>query len=137
MKKKIEIKLNYRQVWIVFFVLHNLHLTSQHQWNVHAHRSTTTISFVKYPRPQHIKSQPSTPIDVSLHILPCVPWIPKRGFFSQNPGEGSKYTRSLTPGALWSGLNGFSWKLYLKWGGKRTKMRRVEHFEEFWVQKGL
>uniref|UniRef100_A0A1A9Z608 Uncharacterized protein n=1 Tax=Glossina pallidipes TaxID=7398 RepID=A0A1A9Z608_GLOPL len=56
--------------------------------------------YVTRPRPQHIKSQPSTPMDVSLHCRPCVPWMPKRRFFSQKLGEGSKYTISLIPGAF-------------------------------------
>lgn len=103
----------YKHVCIVFFVRHSLHLTSQHQWNVQEQRSTTITSCVRYPRPQHIKSHPSTPIDVSLHWRPLVPWIPHRGFFTQNPGDGSKYTKSLPPGALWSGMYGFNWKWYL------------------------
>lgn len=37
----------YRHVWIVFFVRHSLHLTSQHQWNVHEQRSTTITSCVR------------------------------------------------------------------------------------------
>ena len=98
---------------MVFFVRHVLHLTSQHQWKVHAQRSTTVTSCVRYPRPQHIRSQPSTPIDVSLHWRPWVPRIPSRRFFSQNPGDCSKYTRSLGVGGLWSGLYGFSENLYL------------------------
>lgn len=39
--------------------------------------------------------------------------MPRRGFRVQNPGDVSKYTRSLLPGGLWSGLYGFNWKLYL------------------------
>lgn len=34
----------YRQVCIVFFVLHNWHLTSQHQWKMQAHLSITFTS---------------------------------------------------------------------------------------------
>ena len=58
-------------------------------------------------------SQPSTPIEVSLHCRPCVPNIPNRRFFSQNPGDCSKYTRSFVVGGLWSALKGFSENLYL------------------------
>lgn len=111
---------------MVFFVRHVLHLTSQHQWKVHAQRSTTVTSCVRYPRPQHIRSQPSTPIDVSLHWRPCVPRIPSRRFFSQNPGDCSKYTRSLGVGGLWSGLYGFSENLYLF---DKNFIRKLENFQ--------
>lgn len=103
----------YRHVWMVFFVRHSLHLTSQHQWNVHEQRSTTMTSCLRKPRPQHINSQPSTPSDVSLHWRPMVPWIPNIGSLVQNAGDISRNTKSLPPGGLWSGLYGVSWKLYL------------------------
>lgn len=117
-------------MWIVFFVRHVLHLTSQHQWKVHAQRSTTVTSCVRYPRPQHIRSHPSTPIDVSLHWRPCVPKIPNRRFFSQNPGDCSKYTRSLGVGGLWSGLYGFSENLYLleKESYYSSSIEKASHF---------
>uniref|UniRef100_A0A182J3E3 Uncharacterized protein n=1 Tax=Anopheles atroparvus TaxID=41427 RepID=A0A182J3E3_ANOAO len=67
-----------------------LHFTSQHQWKVQEQRSTTVTSCVRWPRPQHIRSHPSTPIEVSLHWRPCVPWMPRRGLRSQKPGEGSR-----------------------------------------------
>lgn len=108
----IVISFVYKHVWTTFSVRHSLHLTSQHQWKVQLHRSTTNMVSVRYPRPQHMRSQPSTPILVSLQARPCVPGMPSLGFFSQKPGDDSKYTRSFTPGVLWSGLCGRSWNLY-------------------------
>lgn len=102
----------YKHVCTIFLILHNLHFTSQHQWKVQLHLSETISSSVLYPLPQHMRSQPSTPMDVSLHCLPIVPSIPNLGFFVQNLGESSKYTRSFNPGGLCSGLWGFNWKLY-------------------------
>ncbi len=68
-----------------------------------------------------MRSQPSTPIDVSLHCLEWVPKIPSRGFFSQNPGEVSMYTKSFVVGGLCSGLYGFNWKLYLSETKRKKK----------------
>uniref|UniRef100_A0A182UEV7 Uncharacterized protein n=1 Tax=Anopheles melas TaxID=34690 RepID=A0A182UEV7_9DIPT len=76
-----------RHVWMIFFARQSLHFTSQHQWKVQEQRSTTVTSCVRYPRPQHIRSQPSTPIEVSLHWRPCVPCMPSRGLRSQKPGD--------------------------------------------------
>lgn len=102
----------HKHVWTFFLTLHILHLTSQHHWKVQPHLSTTIISWVLYPRLQHIKSHPSNPMDVSLHTLPVVPRIPSRGFFSQKGGEGSMYTKSMEPGGLCSGLWGSKCDLY-------------------------
>lgn len=53
------------------------------------------------------------PIDDSLQARPRVPSTPSFGLASQNPGDCSKYTRSLVPGAFNSGLYGFRWNPYL------------------------
>lgn len=62
---------------------------------------------------------------MSLHWRPLVPWMPKRAFFVQNPGDCSKYTKSFVPGGLWSGLNGFNWKWYLLKWWKIRKLKKI------------
>lgn len=67
------------QVWTSTVFLHSLHRTAQHQWNLHSHWVTRVTRVVSYPRPQHMISQPSVPLDVLLQTRPAVPREPGLG----------------------------------------------------------
>ena len=69
----------HKHLWRVLVMVQISHVTLQHQWKMQLHLSLAVYCSVTWPRPQHIKSQPSTPIDVSLHSRPFV--------FSQKLGE--------------------------------------------------
>lgn len=66
-------------VWMSTVFLHSLHRTAQHQWNLHSHWVTRVTRVVSYPRPQHMISQPSVPLDVLLQTRPAVPREPGLG----------------------------------------------------------
>lgn len=69
-------------MWTSTVFLHSLHRTAQHQWNLHSHWVTRVTRVVSYPRPQHMISQPSVPLEVLLQTRPAVPREPelrKRG----------------------------------------------------------
>ena len=79
-------------------VRHFWHRTKQHQWNLHRHRSTTTLRRVWKPRPQHISSQPSVPADARLQRRPRVPSDPVLPSCSQKSGDAATKTRSASVG---------------------------------------
>lgn len=86
--------------------IHVLHVTSQHQWNLHLQFTFSRTVRVSYPRPQHKSSHPSTPGEVALHSLPCVPRDPVFLLGLQKSWDSSEYTRSTRPGGLIVGPSG-------------------------------
>jgi hypothetical protein len=66
-------------VWTSTVFLHSLHRTAQHQWNLHSHWVTRVTRVVSYPRPQHMISHPSVPLEVLLQTRPAVPREPESG----------------------------------------------------------
>ena len=75
---------------------HSSHITLQHHKNLQLHLSITVSMVVRQPRPQHMRSQPSTPLLFSLHSLPCVPSEPRVVFLVQKSGDSLRQTRSLS-----------------------------------------
>nr|CAD7445994.1 unnamed protein product [Timema bartmani] len=75
---------------------HLSHTTLQHHTKRHRHFSSTSLTLVWYPRPQHSSLQPSRPKLVRLHRRPRVPMIP------------SLYTKSVLLGCLRSRLTALS-----------------------------
>lgn len=88
------------QVLMIFFSTQIEQVTSQHHLNVHLQLTFSLICLVSYPLPQHRSSQPSTPRDVALQILPNVPNDPVVLLGQQKSGESSEYTRSFLLGGL-------------------------------------
>lgn len=71
------------QVNTSVFSLQVLHLTKQHHWNLQLHCHTRVYWWVLWPRPQHIRLQPSVWGDVWLHRRPLVPALPVAASSSQ------------------------------------------------------
>ena len=63
----------HKHLWRVLVMVQMSHVTLQHQWKIQLHLSLAVYCSVTWPRPQHIKSHPSTPIEVALHSRPLVP----------------------------------------------------------------
>ena len=63
----------HKHLWRVLVIVQMSHVTLQHQWKIQLHLSLAVYCSVTWPRPQHIKSHPSTPIEVALHSRPLVP----------------------------------------------------------------
>lgn len=83
-------------VWTSTVFLHSLHRTAQHQWNLHSHWVTRVTRVVSYPRPQHMISHPSVPLEVLLQTRPAVPREPESG----KRGENQVTFAFDTPGTL-------------------------------------
>uniref|UniRef100_A0A182J8S3 Uncharacterized protein n=1 Tax=Anopheles atroparvus TaxID=41427 RepID=A0A182J8S3_ANOAO len=77
-----------------------LQVTSQHHLKLQLQFRFTSTWLCVWPRLQHIRLQPSTPLEVRLHSRPCVPSEPVFAFGSQKSSESSVYTRSRRVGGL-------------------------------------
>lgn len=71
------------QVWTSTVSSQSWHSTEQHHLNLHSHLVTCLTRVVSYPRPQHITSQPSIPMEDLLHTLPAVPREPETNMKKQ------------------------------------------------------
>ena len=86
---KIRLRHCQLQTWRTFVRVQTWHVTWQHQWNSQLQRSRVTYLSLWKPRPQHNKSQPSTPIEVLLHSRPAVLKMAE-GEDAQKDGDFSK-----------------------------------------------
>lgn len=71
------------QVNTSVFSLQVLHLTKQHHWNLQLHCHTRVYWCVSWPRPQHMRLQPSGWGEVWLQRRPLVPVLPVNSSSSQ------------------------------------------------------
>lgn len=83
------------------------HWTSQHHLNLHRHCHFFWNWWMLWPRPQHKRSQLSSPCAVRLHGRSTVPNEPMLRFRSQYCGDGSKCISSKRFGV--SNLRRFPW----------------------------
>uniref|UniRef100_A0A182UPZ7 Uncharacterized protein n=1 Tax=Anopheles merus TaxID=30066 RepID=A0A182UPZ7_ANOME len=96
----LEVKKEFLCVYTSCMSMQVLHVTSQHHLKLQLQLRFTSIWLCVWPRLQHIRLQPSTPLDVMLHSRPCVPSEPVLAFGSQKSSESSVYTRSRLVGSL-------------------------------------
>lgn len=84
----------YLHVCLITLLTHSWHLTSQHQWNLQLHWTTSVRLCVSWPRPQHMTSQWSSSVEpVVLQMRSRVPGIRSFGSRLQNALESFRYTR--------------------------------------------
>lgn len=84
----------YSHVCTTCSLWHFLHLTVQHQRKRHWQFSVMTTFLMRASRLQQSSLQPPTPMLVSLHCRPTVPWEPKFGSSLQKSGDSVVYTKS-------------------------------------------